>query len=121
VSKQRSAWQVVFYITRSGNKPVREFLDTLPVPDRAAVLRNLSLLQEFGLDVGAPLVRPIRGRRKLWELRVRATKGAIRVFYFAHTGRRFVLLHGFVKKSQKTPSKELNIAERRMLDVLERG
>jgi len=95
-------------------------LDTLPAPDRAAVLRNLYLLQEFGLNVGAPLVRAVRGRRKLWELRVKATRGAIRVFYFAHTERRFVVLHGFVKKSQKTPVKELDIAERRMMDVLER-
>jgi phage-related protein len=113
-------WQVVFYKTHSGRRPVREFLDALPTPDRAAVLRNLSLLQEFGLNVGAPLVRAVRGRRKLWELRVRATRGAIRVFYFAHTRRRFVVLHGFVKKSQKTPAKELDIAERRMIDVLER-
>ena len=113
-------WQVVFYETRSGRQPVREFLDALPIPDRAAVLRNLSLLQEFGLNAGAPLVRAVRGRHKLWELRIKATRGAIRVFYFAHTGRRFVVLHGFVKKSQKTPAKELDIAERRMIDVLER-
>jgi phage-related protein len=113
-------WQVVFYETCSGRQPVREFLDALPAPDRAAVLRNLSLLQEFGLNVGAPLVRAVRGRRKLWELRVKTTMGAIRVFYFAHTGRCFVVLHGFVKKSQKTPAKELGIAERRMIDVLER-
>ena len=91
----------------------------MPVTDRAAVLRNLKLLQEFGLNIGAPLVRQVKGRRKLWEMRVRATSGAIRIFYFAHTGQRFVILHGFVKKRQKTPRRELNIAERRMLDVLE--
>jgi phage-related protein len=77
-------WQVVFYETRGGRRPVKEFLDGLPKPDRAAVLRNMALLQEFGLEVGAPTVRVIRGRRKLWELRVRATSGAVRVFYFAY-------------------------------------
>jgi phage-related protein len=113
-----NGWHIVFYETRSGRRPVREFLDSLPTPDRAAVMRNLALLQEFGLSVGAPTVRSIRSRRKLWELRVRATSGAIRVFYFAHTGRRFVLLHGIIKKGRKTPIKELDLAERRMKDVL---
>jgi phage-related protein len=65
-------------------------------------------------------VRPVSGYRKLWELRVRAQVGAIRLFYFAHTGRQFVILHGFVKKSGKTPRRELEIAAQRMQDVLER-
>jgi len=53
-------------------------------------------------------------------LRVRAQVGAIRLFYFAHTGQRFVILHGFVKKSGKTPRRELEITAQRMQDVLER-
>jgi len=97
---------------------VREFLDGLTATERAVVLRGFALLEEFGLAVGAPHVRAIRGYRKLWELRVRTQRGAIRVLYFAHTGRQFVVLHGFVKKSGKTPRRELEIAARRMQEVL---
>lgn len=110
----------MYYQDRRGRRPVREFLDSLSATDRAAVLHSFALLEEFGLSVGAPHVRSIRGYRKLWELRVRAQRGAIRLFYFAHTGRRFVILHGFVKKSGKTPRCELETAARRMLDGLER-
>jgi phage-related protein len=109
----------VFYHDQQGRRLVKEFLDGLRATERAAVLRGFALLEEFGLAVGAPHVRAIRGYRKLWELRVRTQRGAIRVFYFAHTGRRFVVLHGFVKKSGKTPRRELEIAARRMQNVLE--
>ena len=84
-------------------------------------MRSFALLEEFGLTVTAPHVRPIKGSWKLWELRVRVQQGAIRLFYFAHTGRRFVILHGFVKKSGKTPRRDIETAVRRMQDVLERG
>ena len=69
--------------------------------------------------MGAPHVRAIKGYRKLWELRVQ-TRQAIRLFYFAHTGRRFIILHGFVKKRGRTPPRELETAMRRMRDVLAR-
>lgn len=103
---------VVFYHDRSGRRPVTEFLDSLPPEDRAAVLHDLALLEEFGLDVGWPHVRAVTGRRKLWELRVKSTSGAIRLFYFAY--------HGLVKKTRKVPRRELDVAERRMWDVIER-
>jgi phage-related protein len=98
---------------------VREFLDGLRASDRASTLRGFALLEEFGLAVGWPHVRPVTGQRKLWELRIKGQVGAIRLFYFAHTGRRFIILHGFVKKSGKTPREELELAIRRMQDVLE--
>jgi phage-related protein len=82
-------------------------------------MRNLALLQEFGLQVGVPLVKAVSGRSKLWELRVRGQIGAIRIFYFAYTGRFFVLLHGIVKKGRRTPKRELDVAERRMQELLE--
>ena len=63
--------------------------------------------------------RPVRG--KLWELRIQSGRNIYRIFYFAHTGRRFVLLHTFQKKTRKTPRKELAIAERRLNDVLARA
>jgi phage-related protein len=63
-----------------------------------------------------PHARPVAGQRGLWELRA----GAIRLFYFAHTGQRFIVLHGFRKKSRKTPRREIVTAERRRSEFLER-
>jgi phage-related protein len=113
-----SAWKVILYRDRHHKYPVREFLDALNKGTRVTVLRDIELLQQFGLAVGAPLVRPIAGVRKLWELRSKTTDGAIRIFYVAITGKRFVLLHAFIKKSQKTPASELDIARKRLGEVL---
>ena len=60
-----------------------------------------------------PHARPIEG--KLWELR----PGGNRLFYFLFTGRRFVVVHGFKKQTMRTPDREIEIAKRRMLELLE--
>lgn len=112
-------WRVEFYLDRHGREPVREFLATLSRKARAAIDSDIKLLQEFGTLVGTPTVRPITGVRKLWELRTKTTDGAIRIFYVAITGRKFVLLHGFLKKTNKTPPAELAIAIKRLHETLE--
>lgn len=64
-----------------------------------------------------PYARHLRG--KVWELRVKAAGNAYRLLYAAVVGRRFVLLHGFSKKTDKTPAREIETAERRLADYLE--
>jgi len=107
-------WTVGYYKDGNGGEPVRDFMESLPRAEHAATLRAIDLLQRYGTMLKMPYARKVDD---LWELRA----GANRVFYFAHTGRRFVLLHGFRKKSQKTPAKELRIARRRWIDYLERN
>jgi phage-related protein len=114
------AWKVVFYETETGESPVWDFIFGLPAKDQAKVVRDLDLLEEFGLELRAPYVRSVTGRRKLWELRVRGIGGAYRFLYFAFTGQRMVLLHAFAKKTEKTPRREIAIAEKRMDDFLRR-
>ncbi len=63
-----------------------------------------------------PYVKPLED--KLYEIRVEQNTNIYRTIYFAYTGKRFILLHGFQKKSQKTPKKELNLAKERMKDFL---
>jgi phage-related protein len=111
-------WRVVYYQDHAGRSPVIEFIKRLSEPARAAVLRDVDLLKEFGLALGAPMVKPIAGVRKLWELRVKTKDGAVRIFYVAISGRRFVMLHGFMKKTDKTPKPELEIARKRLEAVL---
>ena len=114
------SWRVVFYEDEHGHSPVWKFIFSLPEKHQAKIVRAFDLLEEFGVALGMPHVRNIKGHRKLWELRVLVAKSAYRVFYFAHTGRRFVMLHAFLKKTPKTPRQEIAIAERRMEEFLER-
>lgn len=113
-------WKVVFYKDKRGRNPVWEFIFGLSKKHQAKIVRAFDLLKEFGLTLGTPHIRSIGGHRKLWELRVQVAKNAYRVLYFAHTGQRFVMLHAFLKKTQKTPRQEIAIAEERMRDFLER-
>jgi phage-related protein len=115
MTTQSPEWTVNFCTDARGRSDVRDFINGLPVRDRARVRNTLRLLREFGVLLQLPHARHISGRRGLWELRV----GAIRLFYFAHTERRFIILHGFRKKTRRTPRGEIATAERRMAEFLE--
>ncbi len=67
------------------------------------------------LRAGVPHVRCVRG--KLWEMRLKGKDGIAKVIYFATTGRRLVVVRAFAKKTQKTPKREIDLAEKRMKDL----
>lgn len=113
-------WEIAYYETPTGRSPVREFIDALASKAQAKVAWSLDLLATFGTQLGEPYVRPIAGREKLWELRITVSPNTYRIFYFAFTGRRFVLVHAFIKRSRRTPQKELDVAEARMQEYLQR-
>ena len=112
------AWTIHFYTDEQGRAPVEDFFDALPVKDLAKIQRTLELLAEFGLRLGRPHVRHLDD--EIWELRIRTGGKAYRILYFAYTGRCFVQLHAFSKKTQKTPKGELNVARQRLTRFLER-
>jgi len=95
-------WDILGYQDERGRRPVSEFIESLPPKARARIRWTLNLFSEFGLQLGMPYSRPVRG--KIWELRIKSGRSIYRIFYFAHQGR-FVLLHAFQKKGQKTPEK----------------
>ena len=72
-------------------------------------------MEVFGPDLGMPHTRAMGGG--LFELRIKAAEGIARIFYCTVVNRRIVFLHQFVKKTDKTPAKELRIAQNRMKDV----
>ena len=109
---RQAGWSVESYTDRRGKSAPVEFIESSPAKERAKVARTLELLQEFGLALGLPHAWPIEG---LWELRA----GTGRLFYFAHTGRRFIILHGYHKKGRKAPRREIETALRRMALFLE--
>lgn len=72
---------------------------------------------QFGANLGLPHTKAIESG--LFELRVKSKEGIARVFFCTKIGKKIVMLHSFIKKSQKTPKKEINIAKSRMKEVQE--
>ncbi len=101
---------VVFHKTDAGIEPVREWLKSLPREDRRTIGEDIKTAQ-YGWPLGMPLIRKME--RGLWEVRSNASTGIARVI-FTVPGPTMILLHGFPKKSQKTPLNELDTARRRL-------
>lgn len=116
------SWSIELYATENGEEPVMQFLDSLPGKHRAKAIWELDLLEEHGLSLKMPYVKNIQGEKYkgLMELRVQQGNDISRIFYFLPIGNKFVLLHGFVKKAQKTPRKELETALRYKEDYVRR-
>ncbi len=113
-----SSWVLEYYETTSGRCPVREYLDSLRVREFAAVRKDLDLLEMYGIQLGAPAVKHLEG--KVWELRTRG-QAEHRVLYVAVSGQRLIMLHAFMKKTQRTPRREIETAQRRLADCEQRG
>ena len=109
---------VVFFLTDKGNEPVREWLKTLTSADRKIIGEDIKLVQ-FRWPLGLPLVRKLEA--DLWEVRSKIGYGNTTRVFFTVKGSQMALLHGFIKKSQKTPLKEMTLARTRMKQWLEEG
>lgn len=113
-----SAWAVEYYETASGNVPVLEWIEGLPPRERASALRHIEQLALLGAEARPPLVKPLGD--KLYELRWKSGDKQHRIAYFAATGRTFVLLHGFIKKTRATPRRDLELARARLREYAAR-
>lgn len=105
-------WHIVYYVDEQGSSPVLEFLQSLDERTVARFDWSIEQLRLRNTRATAPLVRHIDGR--LWELRRTSNGNIYRIMYFFFTGRRIVFVHGFQKKTEKTPHREIEIATRRM-------
>ncbi len=103
-------WQISFY-----NAALEEEILQLPKGFVARFLRYAERMEIYGPDLGMPHTRAMG--EGLFELRLKAAEGISRVFYCTLVGRRIVMLHQFIKKSEKTPRRELEIARRRVKEV----
>lgn len=113
-------WSIEYFVGDNGKSPVKDFIDALSPESKAKFIFIADLLMEYGMNVREPYVKPITGTRKLFEIRIKDRQNIHRIFYFAFTGRRLVLLHGFTKKTDKTPLREIEIAENRMKEFVAR-
>lgn len=103
-------WGVTFY-----SAAFQKELLQLPAGFVARFLRYAERMELYGPDLGMPHTRAMG--EGLFELRLKVAEGIVRVFYCALVGRRIVMLHQFIKRSEKTPRKELEIARKRMKEV----
>lgn len=106
---------VVFYRTEAGNEPVRQWLKGLKRENRKAIGQDIKTAQ-YGWPLGMPLIRKLEPG--LWEVRSHITQGIARVI-FTVDGGVMMLLHGFVKKSQKIPPTDLRTARQRLANLSE--
>ena len=107
--------RVVFYRTETGNEPVREWLKGLEREDRKAVGQDVKTAQ-YGWPLGMPLIRKLEPG--LREVRSHIAQGIARVIFTVDDGV-MVLLHGLVKKSQRTPPGDLRTARQRLANLRE--
>ena len=105
-------WEILYY-----DKDVQDIINAWPVGIRAYYARITERIVIFGPNLGLPFTRSLG--KGLLEIRARGKEGIGRAFFCMIVDRRIVILHAFIKKSQKTPKKELEIARRRTADVLE--
>jgi phage-related protein len=105
--------RVIFYRTASGREPVREWLRSLDRESKKIIGDDIKTVQ-YGWPLGMPLVGSLGDG--LWELRSQLRDGIARVLFLAQEGL-MVVVHGFVKKSRKTPRNELATARRRAAEL----
>lgn len=117
-------YDIIFYRDKNGKSEIKDYLDELGEKaktsktdriNRMKILTYINSLMQYGTRVGKPVVKHIEGN--IWELRPLKN----RIFFFFWKDNKFVLLHHFVKKTQKTPPKELQQARMKLKDFLERS
>ena len=116
-------YELEVYQRENGDIPVNDFLYSLPPKLRAKAFSEIELLRNMGSDLKEPHVKALKGKNNnsLFELRVKFSSDIARIFYFTYYNNKYVLLNGFVKKTFKTPEKELERARRYRDDFIRRN
>ena len=112
-------YEIELYEKADGSCPIAEFLDELEPKMWAKVTRNIDVLSEHNIDLREPLVKPVEDG--IFELRTQSSNNIARVFYFFFVGKKIILTNGFIKKTQKTPRKYIELALAYKADYVRRG
>jgi phage-related protein len=108
VLELREVFEIEYFQTVNGHKPVKEFIDDQDVKMQAKIFRQLQLLKEFGPKLGEPFSSMVA--KGIFEMRIQQSNNITRIFHFFVRNQRIVLTHGFTKKTQKTPYFEISRA-----------
>lgn len=109
-----TGWKVTYYISASGENPVRDFLDKHPKAKLKA-LRILSHIEEFGINFAIPHIKKLAGT-PIWEIRILG-EDSVRILYVTKQEKQIILLHAFIKKTNKTPKKEIEVSLTRLSQI----
>lgn len=112
--------KITLYTALGGRTPIIEFINGLDARSQAKIARAIDLLEEFGLALGKPYVKKVRGDNCIWELRVRLGTDSYRLLFCLIGEDETILLHGFTKKTEKIPSRNLDIAINRRKEFINR-
>ena len=107
-------WKISYYVTSSGDNPIKNFLDRDPRV-KAKAFRIFQHIIEFGLTSANPYIKKLT-ETPLWEIRILGREN-IRIFFVAQTQKSVMLLHIFTKKTQKTPAREIKTALNRLKQI----
>jgi len=110
--------KIFFYETAAGNSPIKRFIDGLPKADQARFFEVVDEVEDYGFSAVRIIFKPIE--RKLWEIKFSSATSGYRIFYCLLKKETMVWLHAFSKKTQKTPLREIEVARKRMKEVLSR-
>ena len=113
-----SEFKMIFYEKEDGTMPVQDFLDSLDFKMRAKMLGTIEMLRKNGNQLREPYSKPLDDG--IMELRAIVGTNISRVLYFFVIGKKVILTNGFIKKTQKTPKREIDLAKKYRADYLER-
>ena len=111
--------QIDFYETADGQCPVEDFIMSLDTKMYAKVLRTIDLLERNGRELREPYSKAVGNG--ILELRVKQGSDISRILYFFFVGNKAILTNGFIKKTQKTPTKEMELAKKYKVDYERRN
>lgn len=107
-------WAIIYYETLQGRPPVWKFINSLESKAKSKIINTIDLLAEFGITLGHPHTKKLAGTN-LWELRTLGND-SLRILYTSVPNKKFLLLHGFQKKTQKTEPREIRTAVNRLFE-----
>ena len=111
-------FEIRFYEKADGTRPAEEFLNALDKPMRIKMVKMISLLGELGFNLREPYSKPIDDG--IFELRCQSGNNISRILYFFYCDNKIIMTNGFIKKTNKTPKKEIELAKSRKADYIGR-
>lgn len=112
-------YEAIFYDLPNGTEPALDFIKSLDVKMRAKLEKSIALLQQVGPELRLPYSEHLDDG--IFEIRAKQGTNITRVLYFFFVGKKIILTNGFVKKTQKTPKKELDLAKKYCAEYKSRG
>ena len=110
-------YKVSFYTPYRKVSPIRRFMDSCQPSLRTKILRQFKYVEEYGLNSAIPNIKKLSGAN-LWELRILG-KDNVRIICTERSRKKVKVLHIFRKKKRKTPPRELNVAMKRLQEILD--